>query len=143
MWFWLVIWIAILVFNTVHSFLPNKLQGKKWIRITAMIIASLILIRGVVQEVTTVQKRSYAYVSSDGQIIKSNNFPWKITHAERSEKDVYFIFDKRGDGTDVTVIPDNPTYEPNVYGAIDGVCIKFNCHPSKVPGFKIVVKRPY
>ena len=141
MWFWLIIWVAILAFNTVHSFLPNKLQGKKWIRIAAMIVATLILLRGVVQEVGGVQNRSYAYVTPDGHITKSNNFPWKITHAERSEDDVYFIFDNRGDGTDVTVIPDNPIYEPNVYGAVDGVCIKFNCDPLKVPGFKIVVKR--
>ena len=141
MWFWLVIWIAILVLNTVHSFLPNKLQGKKWIRIAAMIIASLILFKCVFQEVAAVKNRSYAYVTPDGQITKSNNFPWKITHAERSENDVYFIFDKRGDGTDVTIIPDNPTYEANVSGVTTGVCIKFNCDPSKVPGFKIVVKR--
>jgi hypothetical protein len=141
MWCWLVIWIAILVFNTVHSFLPNKLQRNKWIRITAMIIATLILIKCVFQEVTAVQNRSYAYVTPDGQITKSNNFPWKITHAERSENDVYFILDNRSDGTDVSVIPDNPTYEPNVYGVVAGVCIKFNCEPSKVPGFKIVVKR--
>ena len=141
MWFWLVIWIAALVFNTVNSFLPNKLQGKKWIRIAAMIIATFILFKGVIQEVAAVQNRSYAYVSHDGQITKSNNFPWKITHVERSENDVYFIFDKRGDGTDVTVIPDNPTCEPNIYGANAGVCIKFNCDPSTVTGFKIVVKR--
>lgn len=141
MWFCLVIWIAILVFNTVYSFLPNKLQGKKWIRIAAMIIASLILINGVVQEVAAVRNHSYAYVSPDGQITKSNNFPWKITHAERSENGVYFIFDKRGDGTDVTVTADNPTYEPNIRGVMGGVCIEFNCDPLKVPGFKIVVKR--
>lgn len=141
MWFWLVIWIAILVFNTAYSLLPNKLQGKKWIRIAAMIIASLILIKGVVQEVAAVQNRSYAYVTPDGQITKSNNFPWRITHVEHSENGVYFIFDKRGDGTDVTVIPDNPTYEPNVSGVVAGVRITFNCDPSKVPGFKIVVKR--
>lgn len=141
MWFWLLVWIVVLLFNTVHSFLPGKLQGKKWIRITAMIVASLILVRGVVQEVAAVRSRSYAYVNPDGQITRSRNFPWKITHAERSENDTYFIFDKRGDGTDVTVVPDNPIYEPNVYGAIDGVCIKFDCPPSQVPSFKIVVRR--
>lgn len=141
MWIWLVIWIVILVLNTVHSFLPNKLSSKKWIRITAMVVASAILVRGVVQEVAGVQDRSFAYVTPDGQITNSNNFPWKITHAERSENDVYFILDKRGDGTDVTVIPDNPTYEPNVYGVTAGVCIEFKCNPAKVPGFKILVKR--
>lgn len=141
MWLWLVIWIAILLFNTVHSFLPNKLQAKKWIRIAAMIVASVILIRCAVQEVAAVKNRSYAYVTPDGQITKSNNFPWKITHVEHSENDVYFIFDKRSDGTDVTVISDNPTYEPNVYGATAGVCIRFDCPPSEVPGFKIVVNR--
>jgi len=140
-WLWLVIWIGILAFNTVCSIFSAKLQRKKWIRIAAIVVASLILIRGVVQELAAVRNRSYAYVTPDGQITKSNNFPWKMTHPERSEDDIYFIFDKRGDGTDVTVIPDNSIYEPNVYGAQDGVCIRFDCSLSEVPAFKVMVER--
>lgn len=141
MWLRLTIWILILVFNTVHSFLPNRLQANKWIRIVAMVVASFILLRYAYQEIDTVRTRSYAYVSSDGQIIKSNNFSWKITHVVPSEESIYYIIDKRGDGSEVTVTPDGFTCEPNVRGVEAGVCIQFDCVPSKASGFRIDVKR--
>jgi hypothetical protein len=46
-----------------------------------------------------IRSRSYAYVTPDGRITKSDNFPWKVTHAESSEEGFFFIIDKRGDGS--------------------------------------------
>ena len=136
MWVWLVIWIVILVFNTVHSFLPNKLQGKKWIRIMAMIIASAILIRGVVQEVAVIQNRSSAYISAGGEIIEKCNFPWKITKTKTPNFTTYVIEERYGDATEVQVEPDrHVSFE--VYNAMGGVAVKFLCRSDEVPSFKV------
>ena len=141
MWFWLVIWITILVFNAVHSFLPNKLQGKQWIRIAAMIIASLILIKGVFQEVAAVRNRSYANVTPDGQITKSNNFPWKITKTkDRDGNIIYIINGRQGDSTAISVFPDNSTKKYFVRNAYDGMAIVFTCAEEEISNFTIKVK---
>ena len=140
MWIWLVIYILTLVLNAVLSFLPNRLQAKKLIRSVAIAVAIFILVRGVYQEIDHYRNRSFACVTPKGQITKSNNFPWKITHFEPSEESVYFIFDKRSDGSEVTVTPDDSTYEANVSGVTAGVCIKFDCAPFNVPRFRIDVK---
>ena len=140
MWFWLIIWIAILVFNTVHSFLPNKLQSKKWIRRTAMIIASLILIRGVYQELANIQNRSSAYVSSNGEIIESHNFPWKIAKTNANSFPIYVIEERYGDSAEVKVESDRHV-NFKVYNAIDGVAVKFFCEPDDVPSFRIRINQ--
>jgi hypothetical protein len=136
MWLWLVIWIVILVFNTVHSFLPNKLQGKKWIRITAMIIASLILIRGVIQEIATVKNRSYAYISADAEIIERKNFSWKVSKTSADNLPIYIIEELYGDATKIKIEPDRHV-KFKIYNAIDGVAIKFYCQYNQVPSFWI------
>ena len=136
MWLWLIIWIAILVFNTVHSFLPNKLQVKKWIRITAMIIASLILIRGIIQEIAAVKNRSYAYISADAEIIEKRNFPWKVSKTIADDLPIYIIEERYGDTTDVRIEPDRYV-KFEIYNAIDGVAIKFYCKYKDVPSFGI------
>lgn len=130
MWSWLVVVIVIITFQAISGFLPNKWQSKKRVRIPLVIVTILILCRTAYQEVDTVRSRSYAFVTPDGQITESNNFPWKVTHVESSEEGIYFIIDKRGDGTDVTVTPDNRTYEPHVDGVTTGVRIQFKCPPS-------------
>jgi hypothetical protein len=142
--FWLIIWLIILIlflaFQAFHGFLPNKIQCKKWIRITAIIIAIIMLSRSVFQEIAEVRNRSSAYVSPDAKIIESYKFPWKISRSTTSDDNlpVYIIEERYGDASEVKVKPDRHV-RFKVYNAIDGVAVKFFCESDDVPSFKVEI----
>ncbi len=95
MLFWLLIWLLILIFNTVHSFLPTKLQGKKWIRVTAMIIATTILLRSGWQDISSYQSRTYLHITPDGKIDSQNNFPWDVSITSTPKGPAYLVSHRR------------------------------------------------
>jgi len=140
MWFWSIILILILAFHTFHRFLPNKIQGRKWIRYTAIIIAIVMFSRSVLQEVAHVRNRSFAYVSPEAKIIESRNFPWEISRAAASDDKlpVYIIEERYGDASEVKVKP-HQHVDFKVYNAIDGVAVKFFCDSEDVPSFEIEI----
>jgi hypothetical protein len=81
----------------------------------------------------------FADVSKDGNIIRSNNFPWEIRKSNDSDGNIlYTIVDRRGDSTAVSVVPDNPKY--TVYQSIGGMVIKFTCPEEKISNFTIKLK---
>ncbi len=136
MLFWLLIWLLILIFNTVHSFLPTKLQGKKWIRVTAMIIATTILLRSGWQDISSYQSRTYLHITPDGKIDSQNNFPWDVSITSTPKGPAYLV-SHRGDGSEIEVTSDDPALKPNVWGGYSGIFIDFNCPSEKMPGITI------
>ena len=81
----------------------------------------------------------FAEVTNEGTILRSKNFPWKITKTKnRNGNILYTIVDRRGDSTAISVVPDNPKY--NVYQSYDGMVIKFTCDEEKISNFTIKLK---
>jgi hypothetical protein len=119
----LTLWILILIYNALYSFLPSELQSIKWLKIVAMAAATIILIGGIVQAIQEYRSYRFAYVrAKDGVIMKKKNFPWHVTKTTRREdRNVTYIATSRyGDASEITVKLDKPVqYE--VYNAMDGV----------------------
>ncbi len=83
----------------------------------------------------------FAYVSKDGTILRSKNFPWKISKSKDKENNVIYIINGRyGDSSAASVFPDNSINEYIVYNAIDGVAVKFTCPEEKISNFTIKLK---
>jgi hypothetical protein len=83
----------------------------------------------------------FAYVSKDGTILRSKNFPWKITKTKyRNGNILYTIVDRRGDPTAISVFPDNSINEYFVRDSWDGLVIEFTCAEEKISDFTIKVK---
>ena len=142
MWLWIIIWIGILIFNAVHSFLPSKYQTNKWIRTIAIIVATVILIRGLSDEISNYRGRIFAYISKDGKVINKKNFPWKVSKSTTKEGAIVFIINERyGDASEVSITPDVPNSTYTIYNAMNGVGIKFECPEDQIPNFKIRIDR--
>lgn len=137
----LTLWILILIYNALYSFLPSELQSIKWFKIIAMAAATIILIGGVAQAIQEYRSYIYAYVrAKDGVIMKKNNFPWHITKSSIREGGIAFIATGRyGDATEIIVKLDRPV-QYQVYNAMDGVAVKFMCPEAEIPNFKIIIK---
>ena len=89
----------------------------------------------------TASTNIFAYVSKDGTILQSKNFPWKISKSKDKEDNVVYIINGRyGDSSAASVFPDNSRNEYIVYNAIDGVAVKFTCPEERISNFTIKLK---
>ena len=142
MLFWIIFWILILFFNFVYNtFLPPEKQRKPWLKRLAILSAFIILIVGHYQVVQWYRSRIFSYVSKDGVILESKNFPWKIIKSiNQNGNIVYLISDLDRNSSSVTVSPDNSTKEYKVRDAYDGVAVIFTCNEEKISNFKIKIK---
>ena len=135
----LCIWVVIMIGNVVYSFLPQKTQSITWVRVCAVVAAFIILIGGIHQTVQAYRNRRFAYVSKDGTVLQKKNFPWEITKITDSDGAIVYIIQERyGDSSEISVIPDRPV-GTDVYNAIDGVGVKFECPEEGIPNFKIEI----
>ena len=136
----LILWVLILAYNVVYSFLPTHVQGLKWVRAVAIIAAIIILVSGIAQEIKKYCNLRFAYISSnDGAILKRKNFPWNITKTKTREGDVVYIINERyGDASDVTIKPEK-LVKYYIYNAVDGVGIKFSGPGVVIPNFTIKI----
>ncbi len=83
----------------------------------------------------------FAYVSKDGTILRSKNFPWSIRKTKDKEGNtLYSIEGRRGDPTALSVFPDNSIGEYSVYQSSGGMVIKFTCAEEKISNFKVEFK---
>ncbi len=83
----------------------------------------------------------FAYVSKDGTILRSKNFPWNITKTKhRNGNILYTIVDRRGDPTAISVVPDNSINQYFVRDSWDGLVIEFTCVEEKISNFTIKLK---
>ncbi|MDD5561752.1 MAG: hypothetical protein PHT50_06485 [Candidatus Omnitrophica bacterium] len=139
----IILWIVILIFNTIYSFLPSSLQGILWIRICAILAASIILIFGIKDAAQDYKNYRFAYISAkDGKILQKKNFPWIVTKTKTSEGDIIYIINERyGDTSEISLTLDNPNDKYKIYNAIDGVGVKFSCADNEIPNFKIEIKK--
>ncbi len=137
-----IIWILILIYNEVYSFLPSILQGVKWLKIIAIISATIILICGVKQSIQDYRNYRFVYISSkDGDIIKKKNFPWEIRRIILEEEVVYIINERYGDASEISIFPEKLNDKCSIYNAADGIGIRFSCPSEEIPNFKIEIKK--
>jgi hypothetical protein len=139
----IAIWIIILIINTIYSFLPSSIQGILWIKICAIVAASIILIFGVKEAAQDYKNYRFAHISSkDGRILEKKNFPWIITKTTTRESDIVYIINERyGDASDISIKLDKPSDKYKIYNAMDGVGIKFTCADNEIPNFRIEIKK--
>ena len=143
MWLLIILWILILVFNAIYSFLPIESQNTPWIRFCAIGAATVILVYGIYQLIRGHQNRSFAYVASDGKILRSKNFPWQITKDYKEGKTIYMINERYGDASQLSINLDKPNSENQkyeIYNAMDGLGIKFSCHENEISNFLVKIK---
>lgn len=141
----LIIWITILIFNVIYSFLPSSVQNIPKIRYCAIAAAIIILIYGIYQIIQEEQSKIYAYVTVEGEILKSKNFPWSITIHNKEREIIYILDERYGDASWISVKLDKPNNENKkhkIYNAIDGVGIKFLCDKKYISNFWIHIKNP-
>ena len=142
MWLLVFLLVLALVFNAVLGFLPNKLQRIRWLRICGAIFTCVVLLYTIYHVIEPYRRRIVAYVSKDGSVLKSNNFPWTITKRTKGEEDIIFIIDGRlGDASEVSIVPDRPIDDYSISNAIDGVCIRFRCSEERIPNFTITIRK--
>ncbi|MFA5291690.1 MAG: hypothetical protein WC496_01500 [Phycisphaerae bacterium] len=80
----------------------------------------------------------FAYVSPQGEILKSNNFPWKIKKTKNKDGNAVYIIDGRqGDATAVSVYPYKDYTINNTYS---GLAIEFTFPEEKISNFRIELK---
>ncbi len=133
--------MLISVYNTVYGFLPESVQQQLWVKIVGIVAASVLLIYGLIQVVSSYVDYSYALVSTDGRVLKSKNFPYKVKKTIDKDGTIIFILEERyGDATDVKITP-RKTVQYERYNAMDGVGIKFFCKEDQIPNFKIEIKK--
>jgi len=141
MLFWIILWILILFFNFVYSFLPPERQKIPCLKRLAILSAFIILIVCICQVVQWYRNRIFSYVSKDGVILESKNFPWKIIKSINQDGNiVYLINDLDRNPSEVLVSPDNSNKEYKVRDAYDGVTVIFTCSEEKISNFKIKIK---
>ncbi len=136
--------------ETLAKMLWLKQHGKKhWKLISITILVILIPSLFVLPKIELFSKKPnvtansniFADISKDGSILRSNNFPWKISKSKDKEDNVvYIINDRYGDSSAASVFPDNPRNEYIVYNAIDGVAVKFTCPEEEISNFTIKLK---
>lgn len=138
MWIWILLLVIISMYNMIYGFLPYSLKDKLWIKSFGIVAAAVLFLFGVSRIIASYKNSSSAYISADGEIIKSRNFPWKIAKATASDGDfpIYIIESRYGDSSKVKVEPDKRV-STEVYNSIDGVAVKLFCKPEEVPSFKI------
>ena len=134
--------------ETLAKMLWLKQHGKKhWKLIFITILVILIPSLFVLPKIELFSKKPnvtanyniFAEVSKDGDILRSNEFPWKIKKSKDKEGSIlYTIVDRGGDPTAVSVIPDTPKY--TVYESYDGMVIKYTCDEKRISDFTIKLK---
>ncbi|MBN2136396.1 MAG: hypothetical protein JW720_01175 [Sedimentisphaerales bacterium] len=83
-----------------------------------------------------------AYVSKDGTILDSSNFPWNISRSKTKEGSIVFVINERyGDSSVLSVHPDNLENTYITYRAIDGLAVKFTCPEETISNFTIRLKQ--
>lgn len=140
MWIWIVLLVSISIYNTTYGFLPDSLKAKLWIKAFGMVAATVLVLFGVSQIITSYRESSSAYISSDGEIINSRNFTWKIdktiSHDADGDSTQYRIDGMFRECSKVKVTPDKRV-RTKVYNGTSGVVVEFFCVPEEVPSFKI------
>jgi len=122
MWIWILLLVTISIYNTVYGFLPDSLQKKLWVKSFGIVAAFVILLYGIYQIISNYKNSSSAYISSNGEIIKSRNFRWRIAKPTASNGDfpVYMIENRYGDASEIKIKPDRRV-NTKVYNSLDGI----------------------
>ncbi len=140
MWLLIKIYLLalVLIFYSSYSFLPDKLQKINWIKFPAIASVSIVLIFDIYKNIQEHQTQIYADISKDGIILKSKNFPWRISKTNGNT--IYIINERYGEASNVSIVPEKPIDEYTIYNAIDGIVIKFTCPEEKISNFRIKIK---
>lgn len=139
MWLLITLWVwaLVLIFYSVYSFLPDKLQKRAWIKSSAIASVSIILIIDIYKITKEYHGQIYADISKDGTILKSKNFPWKIIKTKDDGNIIYIISERYGDASDVSIASERPS---EIYNGGDGIGIQFKCPEEEISNFRIKIK---
>jgi len=133
----LCLWPLVLIFHGVYRFLPDKLQKINWIKYSAIVSVSIILIFDIYKNAQEYQGQIYADISKDGPILKGKNFPWKIIKTKDDGNIIYVISERYGDASDVSIVSERLS---EIYNGVDGIVIKFKCPEEEISNFRIKIK---
>ncbi|MBI2472084.1 MAG: hypothetical protein HYV59_12720 [Planctomycetes bacterium] len=128
---------VVLIFHSVYRFLPDKLQKRAWIKISAIGSVSIILVFDIYKNTQEYRGQIYADISKDGTILKGKNFPWKIIKMNNDGNIIYVISERYGDASDVSIISEKTN---EIYNGGDGIVIKFKCPEEEISNFRIKIK---
>ena len=138
---WLLITLClrtlVLIFHSVYRFLPDKLQKINWIKFSAIVSVSIILIFDIYKNTQEYQGQIYADISKDGTVLKGKNFPWKIIKTKDDGNIIYVISERYGDASDVSIVSERLS---EIYNGGDGIVIKFKCTEEEISNFRIKIK---
>ena len=141
---WLLITLClltlVLIFHSVYSFLPDKLQKINWIKYSAIASVSIILIFDIYKNTQEYHGQIYADISKDGTILKSKNFPWKIIKTKDDGNIIYVISERYGDASEVSIDPRKSSDKYEIFNGGDGIGIKFTCPENEISNFRIKIK---
>ena len=141
LFYFLCIFVVILIFYLIYIFLPQKVQNITLVRVCAIIAAIIILTYGIYQAVHSYRSYRFAYISKDGAILRRKNFPWEVTKTTNSHGDIVYVIKGRyGDSSEISIVPDQPA-ETEIYNAMEGIGVKFQCPEKEIPNFKIEIRK--
>jgi hypothetical protein len=136
--FWSITRLIAMFLAGGYGFLPDRFKSER-LKLVALIIFLIAVGSAAVELYQRFIPRSTAYVTKDGTVLKSKNFRWKIQPSPDSDgHPVFVIFDRWGDASAVTVVPDTPTSN-EVYNTMTGIGIRFLCPKDAVPNFEIKI----
>jgi hypothetical protein len=132
--------LILIIILYISNVILERLSGKRWIKYLRNIVAVILLLYVILQTISSYQNSSYAYVSSNGNIVKRHNFPWKIAKVTLPDSNypVYFIENRYGEPSEIKIKP-NKQVHTEVYSSPDGTGIRFSCKTDEVPNFKIEI----
>lgn len=136
----LILWIVILGCNVIYSFLPSHIQSIGWIKNIAIIIALLIFISGIIDEIKKYQNFRFANISaSNGMILKKKNFPWDIIKSKTAEGNIVYVIKERyGDASEIAIKP-KKQIDYRIDSLVSGIGIVFFCPENEIPNFTIII----
>lgn len=129
--------------STAYGFLPGQLQNHRWIKVLAIAAGAIALLFGSLEIFQRYQQQGFAYVTHDGEILKSRNFNGRIGAPTAQADGTVFLIESEsyfGDASRVAVIPTRKV-QTDVYNAVGGIGIRFHCPENSVPDFKVQISR--
>jgi hypothetical protein len=139
-WIIIILGIGVLTFNTIHKFLPSRLQNISWVRRIAILFALLILAQQINGLINKYNSKIFAHVTREGKIAESKNFRWEIIKDINDGEIIYMISDMHADVSQVTVVTSSPSQKYSLYKAVGGVVIKYFIPEADIRDFEIHIK---
>lgn len=139
-WIVIALWVCVLSFSAIYSFLPSSLQSNPKLRVLAILAALSILSHGIYGVVRSHNSKIFAHITKDGNVTKSNNFKWKIVKDINDGDIIYMLLDLHADVSQVTVVTNSRDQKYSLYKAFGGVAVKFHMPEKDIKDFDVYIE---